>query len=240
MPAFAKMRTCAASAPMSACGRRSTNAITFDPRGAQGGGRPIGGIAVGRDDDPLAAGNAEGMSIFVRGAGQHDARTIVVRENHRPLERAGGGDDGARANFPQPFAKHAARTAPRRASRRRRAQRFARAHEIVIVNAEGQGSSHAAARRSARRVPMSSATCAIAAPGQRTAERGPARQQQRVRARLRGGHRSAQSRDAAADHQAPRPARHFLVAIGIRLRRRLCRDRPCGESWARTHASWAT
>ncbi len=136
--------------------------------GAQRVRHLIGGVAIGRDDHALTAGDAEGMRILFRRARQHHARAIVVRENHRTLERPGGGDDGARANFPQPLAQHAA---SRRQACRGERQRLARAHQIVVVNAECQG---------ARQLPHAAASGAldefgnlrIGAPGQGAAERG--------------------------------------------------------------------
>ena len=42
--------------------------------------------------------------IAQHGAGQHDAGAVVVREQHGPLEGAGGHDDAAAADLPQPLA----------------------------------------------------------------------------------------------------------------------------------------
>ena len=110
-------------------------------------------------------------------------------------------------------------TPPARAARvrrRRRGRSFARAHEIVIIDAEGQGPGHlphAAARGASREV----GHFGVVAPGERTAERRPAGKQQRVGARLRGGHRGAQAGETAADHQDLGLRRHLFVTVGVGL-----------------------
>jgi hypothetical protein len=109
-----------------------------DARSAQRIGDPKRSITVGGDHHPLATGDAESPRIFVRRTGQHDPRSIIIGEEHGPLEGTGGGHDVPRADLPQSFAQ-----SPRQwdsACRPRAAGRhpLPRAHQAMVINAERQ------------------------------------------------------------------------------------------------------
>lgn len=86
------------------------------------------------DADLLADSNAVLIEIHARGRGQHDARTIVVREYHVALDRAVGEDDALGAQLPQTLARQVAARVCDMVG-----DAFGKADEVVVVVAESGG-----------------------------------------------------------------------------------------------------
>ena len=67
------------------------------------------GIVVGEDDDAFARQHAVAVHVGAHRAGEHDAGPVVLVEDQRPLDRAGGEHDLLRAHAPEPLARQARR-----------------------------------------------------------------------------------------------------------------------------------
>ena len=88
---------------------------------AQRLGDRIGAVVVGRDRNALADENGEAAEIDERRVGRHDPRTVVVGDDQRALDGAGGDND-----CPGPYA-------PQRVRKRRPA--LPGADEAMVVDA---------------------------------------------------------------------------------------------------------
>ena len=69
--------------------------------------RAIGVVVVGDDHDPPARRHAVIADEIAHGGCQHHPRQVVAGEGQRAFQRAGRGDDVARADAPQPLARDA-------------------------------------------------------------------------------------------------------------------------------------
>ncbi len=230
------VRTGRPAAASAGASRRSTIAAICRPTGLQRPRGRVGRVAVGRDQHATPAGDAESRGVLARGAGQHDARAVIVRKEQRPLEGAGRRDHLPGADLPQPLAQHARRQV-RRAFRHHGLER---AHQVVVVDAEGTRVRAASARPRAARAPRAAAASSSSSPGERTAQRALL-----VSSRVRAP--ASAAADAAARPAGPPPTTstsalgcELLVVIGVGARSGRVPGPPCGGSPARTSASSAT
>ena len=67
--------------------------------------RQVGAVVVGGDDGARAEPDAIAMEPGAGRTGEHDAGTVVMRENQGPLDGAGGDDHVAGAHLPQTFSR---------------------------------------------------------------------------------------------------------------------------------------
>jgi hypothetical protein len=109
-----------------------------------------------------------------------------------------------------------AQRAARHGARGGRRQSLTRTDEIMIIDSERQGACHPP-HAAALGADDQFGNLRIAAPTECATERGSARQQQGIRARLGGRYRGREAREAAADHQHIRARCRFFVTIGIGL-----------------------
>ena len=162
----------------------------------------------GRGYDHIAsAGHAVERGIALHGTGEHDARPVVVREQHRALEGAGGQNDAARADLPQPLAHRPADVLNRHC-------------ETMVVQAQnGAAGEH----RDAALVELLALRLHVTEGLIGRAE-SPATQrlrtlhQQHILPGRGGRQRGCHAGGATTDHQHIHLARHFVVAIGVRSR----------------------
>ncbi len=104
------------------------------PRGVQIRRGAIGAVIRRNDHGAVSHFDTVTVKIRPRRARQHDAGTIVARKNQRALDRAGGQDDAAGADVPQPFPRHA-----RCGLRQMVRQPLRQADQVAGIGAEGGG-----------------------------------------------------------------------------------------------------
>ena len=68
-------------------------------------GSLVGRVVCGHQHRAVADPHAVAVEIGLRGAGQHDARTVVARKHQRPLDRAGRQHHRLGAHLPQALAR---------------------------------------------------------------------------------------------------------------------------------------
>ena len=73
------------------------------PGAVQRDGGAVGVVVVGDDHSSVAGADREVHDIIAHRPCQHDAGNIVAGQGQRTLDRAGGSDDPARPNAPQPM-----------------------------------------------------------------------------------------------------------------------------------------
>ena len=77
----------------------------LDPGVAQVERRAIGAVVRGDEDDAFTDFDAVLVQIATRRVGEHDARSVVVGEDQRTLDRPRGQHDFTRPHLPQPLAR---------------------------------------------------------------------------------------------------------------------------------------
>ncbi len=121
--------------------RQSTHELDRRAGGHQVEGGEVGGIVVGREHDLPADGDAVAVGVLAHGAGEQDARQVVLREHERLLDRAGREQRLLRVHAPVALA-HGGRLAAE-------VEALQEARHAVVVEPEagGRGEQLHAARR---------------------------------------------------------------------------------------------
>ena len=208
-------RACQDAQARGACDRRGSLAAVDDgedlnARGSERCGQPVGVVAVRGDHRAPPARDPEGLRVLVRRGREHHPGTVVVREQQRTLEGAGGGDHRAGADLPQPLAQHT----PGQIGSALGTDALGGAHQVVVVDAERAGAQldpNAYLPRARRE----RGHFRIGSPGERAPHLRTAREQQGARTRARRRRRGGKSRHTRADDEHVGVRRDLLVVIGV-------------------------
>jgi hypothetical protein len=102
---------------------------------------PVGAVVVGRDHDPASDRDRVAVEVVAAGVGEHDPRPVVVGEDERLLDRAGGDDRLAGADSPPALPEPGPRGVGRRTLAGAR-RLFERGKDAVIPGADDRGATH--------------------------------------------------------------------------------------------------
>ncbi len=181
--------------------------------------RGVRGVVGGEHDRLTADEHAVAMQVGPRGAGEHDARPVVVGEHDGPLVRAGRDEHAPGADAPDPL--------PRAVARREGTQvvgpPFQGQHESVVVVAERGGALQVQHVRGAgqfggrRGDPLQSrgAVEAVGAAEQRAARLGLLVDERHPRPGSCRGERRGQAGRSRADHEQVGVRVRGVVAGGV-------------------------
>jgi hypothetical protein len=190
----------------------------FDAGVGKVAGGGVAAVVGGEDDGPGAGLHRPAGGVGAGGAGQHDARTVVMGEDQRPFDGAGGEHDLPGAQFPQQLPR-----AIRGGGWQMVGQARAEADEVLGEITEGGGARQerdvvARAQGGNRVGEPNGGGCVAdgeASFGQQAAaELGLLVGDDHLRAGLRGGEGGGEAGGAGADHQHVAEG----VALGVVVR----------------------
>ena len=176
-------------------------------------GRRVGRIVPGEQDHTPARRHTVAVHVRTHGTRQHHPRTVVAREQQRPLVRTGGQHHPPGPDMPEALPD------PPRSGRGAVAAPLQQSHEILVVVTEG-GRAAQYRRIQSGQYPVDPSLRIPASDGLGHVEKGAARRRALVRkddarTRLGGGLRRGQAGRAGPDHQYVAMGMAMVVDVGI-------------------------